>query len=221
VALEDINKVLAPAGVALDTPVAPASPFYLPELAGSREYDPAGAQELLEQAGWLKGGDGIRRKDGQPLEVSLTYTQTSPEMAKIASVLQQELKAIGVELKLSAVESGALFASLAARDYDLIAAPGIGSSSLDFETDYHGSSGYSVAADTNLDSLIEKYHTAPNFEEQKLVGKKIQETILHDNLVLLFINSKKTFAHTARLQNFKPSLMDAARFSPGFRLLFN
>ncbi|MEW6662882.1 MAG: ABC transporter substrate-binding protein [Bacillota bacterium] len=210
--LEDINKVLTPVGTTLDTPVAPASPFYLPELAGTRKYDPAMAQELLKQAGWVKGTDGMLQKDGQPLQVNLVYTQTHPEMIQIASILQQQLRAIGITLKLSQVESGALFASLARKDYDLIASPGIGSASLDFATDYHSKGRYSVGVDQELDSLIEAYNTAPSFNEQKLIAKKVQEKILANDLVLLYFSKNKSFAHVARLQNFKPALEEEVNF---------
>ncbi len=209
---EEINKVLTPAGTTLDTPVAPASPFYFPELTGTREYDPARAQELLAEAGWVKGPDGLLQKDGQPLQVSLIYSQTQPEMVQVANILRQQLKAIGVDLKLSSVESGTLFASLAKKDYDLIVAPGIGSTSLDFATDYHSKSRYGVATDKELDSMVEAYNVAPNFNEQKLIAKKIQEKILADNLVLLFINTNKSFAHTTKLQNFKPALEEEVNF---------
>lgn len=33
--------------------------------------DPAKAEQLLDEAGWLKGGDGIRYKDGDPLKLRL------------------------------------------------------------------------------------------------------------------------------------------------------
>lgn len=210
--LEDINKVLTPVGTTLDTPVAPASPFYLPELTGTRKYDPTGAQELLKQAGWVKETGGMLQKDGRLLQVSLTYTQTLPEMVQIASILEQQLKAIGVDLKVSQVESGALFASLAKKDFELIAAPGIGSSSLSFETDYHSKSRYSVTADQELDSLIKAYNIAPDFNKQKLISKQIQEKILSDNLVLLYLNKNKSFTHTATLQNFKPALEEEVNF---------
>jgi len=210
--LGDINKVLTPVGTTLDTPVAPASPFYTPDLAGTRKYDPAGARKLLAQAGWVKGADGMLQKDGRPLQVSLIYTQTHPEMVQITSILQQQLKAVGVNLKVSQLESGALFASLARKDYELIASPGIGSTSLDLATDYHSKGRYSVAAGKELDSMLEAYNIAPSFNEQKLTGKKIQEKILADNLVLLYFNKNKSFAHTARLQNFKPALEEEVNF---------
>ncbi len=37
------------------------------------KYDAAAAEALLDQAGWTKGDDGLRRKAGRPLELDLLY----------------------------------------------------------------------------------------------------------------------------------------------------
>ena len=45
-------------------------PWYNSEAQVS--YDPDGAKQLLEDAGWVPGADGIREKDGTPLHVVFT-----------------------------------------------------------------------------------------------------------------------------------------------------
>lgn len=58
-------------------------------------YDPAKAKALLDGAGWKPGPDGIRQKGGKRLVVPLgSWEHGIPE------VMQAQLKAIGVELKL-------------------------------------------------------------------------------------------------------------------------
>ena len=209
---DEINKILTPCSTTLTTPVAPASPFYVEELKGSQKYDPAGAQELLAGAGWVKGTDGMLQKDGKPLQVSLTYIASNPEMEQITSILEEQLKAVGINLKVTQVEGGALFASLAKKDYELISSPGIGASSLDFKTDYHTKGRYSVGNDRELDQMIDQYFTAANTDEQKKMSKKVQEKILKDHLVLLYFNKNKSFAYTAKLQNLEPSLEEECNF---------
>ena len=209
---DEINKILTPCSTTLTTPVAPASPFYVEELKGSQKYDPAGAQELLAGAGWVKGTDGMLQKDGKPLQVSLTYIASNPEMEQITSILEEQLKAVGINLKVTQVEGGALFASLAKKDYELISSPGIGASSLDFKTDYHTKGRYSVGNDKELDQMIDQYNNAANTDEQKKMSKKIQEKILNDHLVLLYFNKNKSYAYTAKLQNLEPSLEEECNF---------
>jgi len=59
-------------------------------------YNPDRANELLDQAGWAMGDDGIRIKDGTPLSVSL-YTQNTTDFKRLSQVVQAQLKAIGME----------------------------------------------------------------------------------------------------------------------------
>ncbi|MFY9258765.1 MAG: ABC transporter substrate-binding protein [Dethiobacteria bacterium] len=209
---DEINKVLNPCSAILTTPVAPASPFYVEGLKSNHKYDPAGAQELLAEAGWTKGTDGMLQKNGKPLEVSLIYIASNPEMEQIASILEEQLKGVGINLKVTQVEGGALFASLAKKDYELISSPGIGASSLDFKTDYHTKGRYSVGNDKELDQMIDQYNNAANTDEQKKMSKKIQEKILNDHLVLLYFNKNKSYAYTAKLQNLEPSLEEECNF---------
>lgn len=60
-------------------------------------YDPEKAKQLLEDAGWVDtDGDGIREKDGQPLEIDLnTWEQQS-----VADVAQAQLREIGIDVNL-------------------------------------------------------------------------------------------------------------------------
>lgn len=209
---ESLDKVLAPTGSTLNTPVTPASPFYSPALDIQRPYDPARAKDLLAQAGWLPGPGGVLHKDGKPLQVQLLYSTTRPEDDYLASIIQQQLREIGVELTITQLESGALFAALAERDFELIIAPGIGSTSLDFEMDYHSRSRRSAIADPVLDKLIGEYNTAPDFSAQLELSRKIQEHILGEEYVLLFTTTYKSYAHSSRLESFIPALEEEVNF---------
>jgi peptide/nickel transport system substrate-binding protein len=58
---------------------------------------------LLDQAGWAKGADGIRRNGGTPLTIDLHYIPTWFIFDKATvEFIAQEWKAIGVKVKLTA-----------------------------------------------------------------------------------------------------------------------
>ena len=61
-------------------------------------YDPQKATQLLDQAGWTPGPDGIRRKNGTKLELQLSYVSGNVIGAKLAGILQEEAKAVGIKL---------------------------------------------------------------------------------------------------------------------------
>ncbi|MFV9504031.1 MAG: ABC transporter substrate-binding protein [Oscillochloridaceae bacterium umkhey_bin13] len=62
-------------------------------------YDPAKAEALLTEAGFVKGADGMFSRDGQPLALTLlTYTRAPNQ--DIATVIQAQLKALGVDVQI-------------------------------------------------------------------------------------------------------------------------
>lgn len=79
--------------------LTPSSPGYDPDQA-LYTYDPARAEDLLEQAGWTKGGDGMRSKEGQPLSIEMINISAFG-FSGIAQLLQAQMKEIGVTVNIS------------------------------------------------------------------------------------------------------------------------
>lgn len=67
-------------------------------------YDPAKAAQLLDEAGWKVGADGIRTKDGKRLSFTLITNQGVEIRKDIATLVQDNLRAIGVEVKVDIYE---------------------------------------------------------------------------------------------------------------------
>jgi peptide/nickel transport system substrate-binding protein len=67
-------------------------------------YDPAKAKQLLDEAGWVPGPDGIRVKDGKKLSFEIVFDQNYGK-PDLAAGMQQYLKAVGVDLKLKQLEA--------------------------------------------------------------------------------------------------------------------
>ncbi len=65
-----------------------------------RTYDPAGARNLLDRAGWLRGADGIRTRKGVRLAFTFVILAESTTAERIGLLLQSSLRAIGIELAL-------------------------------------------------------------------------------------------------------------------------
>jgi peptide/nickel transport system substrate-binding protein len=61
-------------------------------------FDPDKAKQLLAQAGWIPAADGTRVKAGQRLEIQYSDISGNPIGAAIGNIIQQELRAVGVDL---------------------------------------------------------------------------------------------------------------------------
>jgi peptide/nickel transport system substrate-binding protein len=84
------------------------------DLGGALAYDPEGADQLLDDAGWVVGDDGIRAKDGQPLSTTVTFWQDPAPL----ELVQQQLRQIGVDLQLQHVEIAESTAIKESGDFD-------------------------------------------------------------------------------------------------------
>jgi peptide/nickel transport system substrate-binding protein len=63
-------------------------------------YDPEKAKQLLDQAGWKPGGDGIRAKGGVKLQFNLAVRTESPENIQAAKQVAEAAKAVGIRFKV-------------------------------------------------------------------------------------------------------------------------
>ena len=67
-------------------------------------YDPAAARKLLDDAGWKVGPDGIRVKDGKRFSFTLLANNGNEVRRDIATLVQDDLKRIGIEVKVEIYE---------------------------------------------------------------------------------------------------------------------
>ena len=70
--------------------------------------DVADANRLLDEAGWVRGADGIREKDGVRLSI-LYQTSTNSVRQGTQALIKQMWEAIGVETELRNVDSAVFF----------------------------------------------------------------------------------------------------------------
>lgn len=71
-------------------------------------YDVEKAKELLDEAGWTEGQDGIRVKDGETLTFTITVPATDTVRVNIANYVAEGFKAIGADVKVAALDWSAI-----------------------------------------------------------------------------------------------------------------
>lgn len=79
---------------------------------GVRSYphDPAKARELLREAGWTAGADGIMRKNGQPLTLVLVTNNSNATRRQASLELQEMLRQAGIQVEIKYFPGDVLFA---------------------------------------------------------------------------------------------------------------
>lgn len=99
-----INGVLYGLGSVATGPYPKESWAYDPSIAPA-PYDPAAATALLAEAGWRDhDGDGWLERDGQPFRFTLLTNQGNEVRRQVSELVQQQLKAIGIDVKIKIIE---------------------------------------------------------------------------------------------------------------------
>lgn len=94
------NELFAGRNPVAHQQISPLDPFYSKDYP-RYPHDPARARQLLEEAGWTPGPDGIRRNakgERLALEFITTGGNRSRELVQVA--MQNQWKAVGVEVRI-------------------------------------------------------------------------------------------------------------------------
>ena len=96
-----IDAVLAGSGKPAATPISP----YLKDWYDSGSafaHDVAGAEKLLDEAGWRKGADGKRAKDGQPARLPVLYPAPDVLRKELALAAASDIAKLGIDAPVEA-----------------------------------------------------------------------------------------------------------------------
>nr|WP_246376320.1 ABC transporter substrate-binding protein [Conyzicola lurida] len=192
---EEINLLTGSASGNPATSTLTSSTSGFTSQADAMAYDPDAAEELLDDAGWEMGADGIREKDGVPLTVTVTafYAQDVLEATQI------QLKKIGVDLQIKIVTSGDFFSAIATGDYDFLGA-GLTRSDPDALRvlfSQASSSKWAILDDAELESiLIEQAGTADTDARQALIDQA-QELIIDKAYIIPLLETTQLHASSS------------------------
>ncbi|MGW5875595.1 ABC transporter substrate-binding protein [Nocardiopsis terrae] len=85
------------------------------------DFDPGAANEMLDDAGYARGDDGVRvSPDGDRLELRMHVHADRPDNVQAGLVIAERLADIGIEIDNRTVDPGILSDALYDAEYDLI-----------------------------------------------------------------------------------------------------
>jgi len=167
-----------------------ARSFFPPGFSWSLENqitDPELANKLLDEAGWVKGDDGIRMKDDQRLQVTMLISPRQPDEEPISIAMQAQLREIGFDIAIQSVESptDAMKKDVIPWNAALTFAGPIGGggapdSGLQRYIASDGDRNYGGISDPKLDSLIDGLSVTFDVEQRAKLLKEIQKIIVEE-----------------------------------------
>jgi peptide/nickel transport system substrate-binding protein len=169
-------------------------------------YDPQQAARLLDEAGWQKGPDGVRQREGQRLSFRLVATGADPTRRALATWLQRQWAEIGVEVQLELEQwSDVRRRATETRDFDALLLGVRWDLDPDQSIVWSSDSifdGLNMGHYTNaeLDALLAQAVAITNREERLARYRQVQEIVLRDLPVLPLCFPKLTVLWSDRIE---------------------
>jgi peptide/nickel transport system substrate-binding protein len=175
--------------------LAATTPYYTDE-SELLAYDPDRANEILDEAGWTLGSDGVREKDGTKLTLRVLLGSVDFEL------LQQQFKAIGVDLQIREIDPAQYVETLNSGDYEL-APYNLTRPDPSVLTALFNSTLQNVPhfTDGPLDDLLTKLSQETDPDERAAIAGEVQRSIIEDAYALPTVEQAQVYAFSSDLQD--------------------
>jgi peptide/nickel transport system substrate-binding protein len=165
--------------------------YYDPSHEAQYTFSVDRAKQLLSDAGWQPGPDGILQKDGQPFQFTMDVGQRGV-LQPTNELIQQNLKAVGIQADLNSMEWNAYIQKVVVkRDYTATVNWWVYPNDPDVYAYFHSSAagkGFNIPGfqDPKLDDLLTKVQTDSDLTQRKQDVTDLQ-SFMADNLPYIFL----------------------------------
>ncbi len=153
-------------------------------------YDPARSVELLDEAGWTLGDDGIRRKGDETLIARIIENRSWNPWV---TLLQAQLREIGFDAEVITLEGGGYFQQTGETPYELASMGDVFASPASLRRDFHSSSvgpgniNVGHIRDEKLDALLDAAAAEVNIGVRSEILSEIQRYIMDEAYIVPII----------------------------------
>jgi peptide/nickel transport system substrate-binding protein len=207
---------------ALGGKAEPAYTGLMPFMAGFASdlafphFDQGKANEILDDAGWKKGDDGIRAKDSEtPLEFEIVVPAW-PELVTSANLLKAEWEALGARVSVNVVDPIDLQKDrLRNRDYEALV---YGQASM-LESDpysfWHSSQredpglNLSLFQSDDADRVLEALREERDPEKRRDLYRQFQEILIKENPAVFLYSPKYLFVASDTIKGLEVTRIDS------------
>ncbi|MCZ2357550.1 MAG: ABC transporter substrate-binding protein [Bacteroidia bacterium] len=195
--------------------VDPKHTTYYNDTLKPIQFDIEKAKALIEEAGWKDlNQDGIVEKTIQgknvPFEVEFLLNAGNEERKKIALVLQDNAKKIGIRINIVPVDFAVYQERLAKHDFDLMySAISRSAIQIDLFQLWHtsqwknGGTNFTGFGSPESDNLLEKLQESTNLNDRANLFKKIQASIYQEQPCIFLTSSVNRILIHKRFRNVK------------------
>jgi peptide/nickel transport system substrate-binding protein len=172
--------------------------------ASAPAYDPDAANQALDAAGYRRGADGFRSKDGVPLNFWITTRSGEIDGEIGEQIIMAELKAIGIRVSADNKTGIAYREARYRGDFDLLYSRWVTAADPVYSVFYgsHGPLNGQGYASVELDSALQRMETSIEPGVRRAAARDVQRTLAHDLPSVPLLSMVSIAAKTRRLKNF-------------------
>ncbi|MDE0288958.1 MAG: ABC transporter substrate-binding protein [bacterium] len=153
-------------------------------------YDPDLSAQLLDEAGWTLGGDGLRSKDGETLRARIIENRSWNPWV---TLLQDQLRKIGFDAEVITLEGGGYFQGTGETIYELASMGDVFGSPATLRRDFHSTSigpgniNVGHIDDPQLDALLDAASVETNLGVRADILSQVQRYIMDQAYIVPII----------------------------------
>jgi len=206
-------------------PVSPANKVWFNTALKAPVYRPEQARRALEKDGFRFANGVLRDREGHDVEFSLMTNGSNKARTRIAAMIQQDLKAIGIKVNVAALD----FPSVLERmnrtlDYDACL---LGLINVDLDPNLQmnvwlsSSSMHAwspkqanpeTAWEAEIDSLMQQQASQLDSKKRKAAFDRVQELVAQQAPILYLVNKNALSAVAPTVQNASPVVLRPQAF---------
>ncbi len=196
-------------------PVAPIFKNDLDTLLKTLPYDPEQARKILAGEGWKDvNNSGVLEKNGQKFSFTFYIPSGNPRRVFAASVIKNDLKQIGVDMKIESLEPQVFFQKVFSHQLNAWMAGWSVAIPLDLKSFWFSDlqntpMNFSCYQNKNVDKLLIEIDHERNQARRRLLFKEVQDIIYSDNPVTFLYWINNNIAYNSRIKDINITTLGA------------
>lgn len=205
----------------LSTHVTPGNGLWVNRSIPRQLRSVADARKSLRKAGFSWTGDGhLLDERSEPVTFSLIFNAGNPQHTQVATLIQNDLEQIGMDVKVVPLEFRALL-NRVFKSYDYDAAiMQLASGDTDPNSEINvwtsdgsthvwnlGSKPARMPWEEEIDRLMQQQMITPGYEQRKRMYDRVQQLVWENLPLICLVSPNVLVGATERLGNFRPAIL--------------
>ncbi|MFI6501197.1 TIGR04028 family ABC transporter substrate-binding protein [Nonomuraea typhae] len=150
------------------------------DLSKDLAHDPDGANKLLDEAGWVKGADGVREKGGVKLNLGVFVAGPQPLSKQTLELVAQQWAELGVKLEIRPADAGTQAVDIKDAEKTAVSHSMVGRADQDvIKSQFHSKNrDVILSGDAELDRLLEEQSALADVDRRNAKVAEIQRYLI-------------------------------------------